>query len=60
VVPHEDSVSLCAKLRETGGACDLVLVEDAPHGMTNWEKNPAQQAYKKKLIEWLRVRLAVR
>jgi hypothetical protein len=32
-------------------------VEGGAHGVGAWEKDPTQQAYKKKMITWLRENL---
>ncbi|MBK5292169.1 MAG: alpha/beta hydrolase, partial [Acidobacteriia bacterium] len=37
-----------------GVACEVYTVEDAPHGVGPWEKNPAWQTYKIKMVDWLR------
>jgi acetyl esterase len=53
LVPYEQSVKLCEKLKSVGAVCELFPVEDADHGIGGWEKQPAFQAYKSKLVEWL-------
>jgi acetyl esterase len=57
-VPYELSVSMCAKMKEAGASCELFTVQDGIHGMGGWEKNPAQQAYKEKTVEWLKNKLS--
>jgi alpha-L-fucosidase 2 len=52
-VPHEMSVQMCEKMKQAGAQCEVYLVEGAPHGIGAWEKNPAFQGYKGKMIEWL-------
>ncbi|HKQ80240.1 MAG TPA: alpha/beta hydrolase [Blastocatellia bacterium] len=37
---------------------DAITIEDAPHGMENWEGHPEWMDYKTKLIEWLKTKLA--
>jgi hypothetical protein len=32
-------------------------VEGAGHGVENWEKNPEHQAYKARMVEWLKSKL---
>lgn len=54
LVPYEQSVSMCEKMKRLGNSCELFTVEGAPHGVGPWEKNPAFQAYKEKMIEWLK------
>ncbi len=53
-VPFELSVAMCAKMKEADASCELFTVENGIHGMGGWEKNPAQQAYKEKMVEWLK------
>lgn len=53
-VPYQQSIRFCRAIREKGGKCELFTVEGAKHGVGPWEKNPAQQAYKEKMVEWLR------
>ena len=51
-VAVEQSRQFQTKLRAVGTPCDLLLVQDAGHGMVTWEKGDT--TYKSKLIEWLR------
>lgn len=53
-VPHEQSVLMCAKLKEFGNHCEVFRVEGAPHGVGAWEKTPEFQAYKQKMVSWLK------
>jgi alpha-L-fucosidase 2 len=53
-VPYEQSPLLCDALQKHGNQCEVFTVEGAPHGVGPWEKNPAFQGYKSKMIEWLR------
>lgn len=53
-VPYDQSPLMCAKMKEAGVPCEVFTVEGAPHGIGPWEKNPAFQRYKEKMIEWLR------
>jgi alpha-L-fucosidase 2 len=53
-VPYEQSPQMCAKMKEAGVRCEVFTVEGAPHGIGSWEKNPAYQKYKEKMVEWLR------
>jgi acetyl esterase/lipase len=50
VVDYQQSVDMCARLRQAGDACELYPVEGGKHGMGNWEAMPA---YKQKVVEWL-------
>jgi alpha-L-fucosidase 2 len=53
-VPFHESEAMCERIRAAGGSCELFAVEGAPHGIGGWEKNPAFQTYKAKLVYWLR------
>jgi acetyl esterase len=53
MVPYEQSVKMCEKMRASSASCELFTVEGAGHGIGGWEKNPALQAYKRKMVEWL-------
>jgi len=53
-VPYDQSPKMCQAMRAAGGACDLFTVEEGQHGMGGWEKAPAQQKYKIRMIEWLK------
>lgn len=53
-VPYDQSPLMCAKMKEAGARCEVFTVEGAPHGIGGWEKNPAFQKYKEKMVEWLR------
>ncbi len=56
-VPYELSVSMCDKMKRVGASCEVFTVEEAPHGVGPWEKNPAFQGYKKRMVEWLQATL---
>lgn len=56
-VPYDQSPRMCDALRKAGNRCEVFTVPDAPHGVGPWEKVPAHQAYKVKMIEWLRATL---
>ncbi len=53
-VPFEQSPLMCEKMRAAGARCEVYPVADAPHGVGPWEKNPAWQGYKIKMIDWLK------
>lgn len=53
-VPYDQSPLMCAKMKEAGVRCEVFTVEGAPHGIGAWEKKPAFQEYKEKMVEWLR------
>jgi alpha-L-fucosidase 2 len=56
-VPFEHSPRMCSAMRLKGARCEVFVVEDGAHGVGAWEKNPAQQSYKKKMVSWLRENL---
>ena len=58
-VPYSQSVQFCAQLKAARDTCDFYTVEEGIHGVINWEKNPAQHAYKAVLVNWLRKTLKV-
>lgn len=53
LVPYEQSVKMCEKMKQAGAGCELFTVKGAGHGVDGWEKNPEFQIYKKKMVEWL-------
>jgi len=53
-VPYQQSPMMCDKMKAAGVKCEVYTVEDAPHGVGPWEKNPAWQGYKTKMVDWLR------
>lgn len=53
-VPYNQSPLMCDKMKSVGVACEIITVEGAPHGMSNWEKVPAHQKYKEPMIAWLK------
>lgn len=54
LVDYQQSVDMCARLRQAGDACELYTVDGGKHGMGNWESMPA---YKQKVVEWLQAAL---
>ncbi len=56
-VPYQQSVKFRRVLMDKGGKVELFTVDGARHGVGPWEKEPSQQAYKAKFIEWLRAAL---
>jgi alpha-L-fucosidase 2 len=53
-VPFNQSPLMCDKMKSVGVACEVIPMEGAPHGMSNWEKNPAWTTYKQPMIAWLK------
>jgi acetyl esterase/lipase len=58
-VAYEQSPKMCDKMKRAGARCEVFPVEGAGHGIGGWEKNPAFQAYKQKMVEWLNQTLGV-
>ena len=56
-VPFNQSPLMCDAMKKVKASCEVFPVEGGVHGMSNWEKNPAHQAYKGKMIEWLNLTL---
>lgn len=56
-VPYEQSPLMCETLKQAGNRCEVFTVEGAPHGVGPWEKVPEHQAYKTKMVEWLKATL---
>lgn len=56
-VPYDQSPHMCEALKKAGNRCEVFMVEGAPHGVGPWEKVPEHQAYKVKMVEWLRATL---
>ncbi len=54
VVPFAQSEEMCARMRSVGASCELIPVPGAGHGLLTWEGHPEQEAYKPKMVEWLR------
>lgn len=52
---HKDFAN---QLHMAGADFNAVALEDAPHGMENWEGHPEWADYKTKLVEWLKAKLA--
>ncbi len=56
-VPYDQSPLMCEAMTKAGNRCEVYTVEGGPHGIGSWEKDPAMQGYKKKMVEWLRATL---
>lgn len=56
-VPYAQSTAMCAKMKSLGASCEVFTVPGAPHGIGAWEREPAFQAYKEKMVEWLKLTL---
>ena len=53
-------VAMARKLEHARASYDFIKVENAPHGIENWEGRAEWLGYKQKLVDWLKVKLAVR
>ncbi|MBM3760440.1 MAG: alpha/beta hydrolase [Acidobacteria bacterium] len=53
-VPFPHSPRMCSAMRLAGAVCEVYTIEGGGHGVGGWEKEPAFQTYKKKMVEWLR------
>jgi acetyl esterase/lipase len=42
------------RLRELGARHELIALENAPHGLENWEGHPEWMFYKERLVAWIR------
>ncbi|HET8548374.1 MAG TPA: alpha/beta hydrolase [Bryobacteraceae bacterium] len=52
-VPSAQSERLCQAARAKGVRCELMVIEGAPHGVENWERNDRFQAWKPRVTTWL-------
>ncbi|HEU5335188.1 MAG TPA: alpha/beta hydrolase, partial [Terriglobales bacterium] len=52
-VPYDQSVEMCARMKQAGARCDLITIPGAPHGMDHWEPHPEWHWYKKAMVDWL-------
>ncbi len=50
-------LALLRQLDRVGARYEALALQDAPHGMENWEGHPEWLIYQQKLITWLRARL---
>jgi alpha-L-fucosidase 2 len=60
LVPYEQSPKMCDKMKRAGARCEVFPVAGGTHGIGGWEKDPALQLYKPKMIEWLKQTLGER
>lgn len=54
-VLHKQSENFQARVRATGGVCDLVTIKGGPHSLIAWDG--IDPSYKEKMIAWLRTHL---
>jgi len=56
VVPFQQSVDMCNKMRQAGAKCDVYPVDGAGHGLKFWEAAKRLTTYKGAMIDWLKRR----
>ncbi len=54
LVNYKESPRFCKALKAKGNSCELYTVPGARHGMGQWEQHADQQAYKEKVVDWLK------
>ena len=53
-VPWQQSEVFCEAAKKVGAMCEMQLIEDAPHGVENWEKEERFQVWKPLTVAWLK------
>ena len=56
-VPWQQSEVLCGAAKKVGARCEMQLIEGAPHGVENWEKEEQFRVWKPKTVAWLKALL---
>jgi acetyl esterase len=56
VVPYQQSVNYCDRLKKSGASCELVTIPEGGHGMRGWQSAGARN-YRTQITEWLRRKL---
>jgi acetyl esterase len=54
---YAGTLAYANQLKKTGARYELILVEEAPHGMENWAGHPEWEFYKQRLVDWLKATL---
>jgi alpha-L-fucosidase 2 len=54
LVPYSQSVVMRDRMKEAGAPVELYTVEGGAHGMNGWERDPAMQAHKAILVDWIK------
>lgn len=55
LVPFQQSVEMCNRMRQAGASCEVLPVSGGGHGIRWWEADPAMAlSYKTKMIAWLK------
>jgi acetyl esterase len=50
----EQALAFEQRLRAIGARHELIALEDAPHGLENWEGHPKWTVYKERVVSWIR------
>jgi acetyl esterase len=50
----EQALAFEQRLRAIGARHALIALEDAPHGLENWEGHPKWTVYKERVVSWIR------
>jgi acetyl esterase len=50
---YSGSVAYERQLKQEGVSHELILLDNAPHGMENWVGHPEWEFYQSKLVDWL-------
>ena len=53
-VPWRQSERFCAAAKRVGAKCEMQLIEGAPHGVENWEKEERFRVWKPGTVAWLK------
>ncbi|HWF46044.1 MAG TPA: alpha/beta hydrolase [Bryobacteraceae bacterium] len=59
LVPFEQSVSMCDRMKAAGAKCEVYPVHGGGHGMLWWQSDGVGTGYRKVLIDWLDKTLGV-
>ncbi|MBC8097667.1 MAG: alpha/beta hydrolase [Akkermansiaceae bacterium] len=54
---YAQGVAMAKKLAEAGANYDFIEVQNAPHGIENWEGHAEWVSYKQQLVDWLKRKL---
>lgn len=61
LVPFSQSRDMCKRMQQAGASCEVYPVAGAGHGIRWWESYPKlAEAYKHKMVQWLREQLGGR
>jgi acetyl esterase/lipase len=53
LVNSRQSQEMCGKMKQAGSVCEILPVEGGGHALGSWERDPAKQAYKQTVPDWL-------